>query len=369
MRKLALTLVLALALPLVLAACGGDDPAPTATTAPQATVEKSLEDQLYEQALAVNGGEIEWVFPTRPEQGEPIIAAFEAEYPGLKVNLTTKSTSEVTEALLLEAQAGKVTADVTDPGRDRRLFDAGIFANSTAIFDDVGIEAGARYANDQATMYVPLAHGVMYNTERVTGDDIPQTWEDVLDPKWKGDMVLEDRLKGFIYMTDLPAYNGRYENLWTEDEVAAYLEKLALQEPLIMHGNTTIANAVSSGEVALSPDVNVASIGNSIVQGAPVEWAPVSPNPIEQWLIGATVDGPNPPGGQLLLRWMNSITQGIPVRVEVQPGTSLDPASGDPIGIRAGAMNIQIGYTGIEMADEFNRLTKKYREIMGIPTS
>lgn len=384
-KKLTLALSAMLAL-LVVAACGADPtatprptntPAPTPTQAmmeqptamPTAMPAKSLEETLYEQALATNEGKIAWVFPTRASQGDPIMEAFEAEYPGLDVELTTKSTSEVTEGLLLEHQLGNLAADVSDPGRDSRLLDRGIFSDSTDIFDDVDIEEQARYADGLATLYVPLAHGVMYNTDEVTGDDIPQTYDDLLDPKWNGLMVLEDRLKGFIYLTDLPEYNGRYENLWPEEDIVAYLTELEKQDVLIQHGNTTVSNTVASGERPISPDVNVASIGNAIAQGHPVEWAPVSPNAIEQWLIGAVAEGPNPPGGRLFLRWLLSADQGIPVRVAVQPGTSLDPDSGDIIGERAARLDIKIGYTGIEMADHFSRLQATYREVLGIPTS
>ena len=95
----------------------------------------------------------------------------------------------------------------------------------------------------------------------------------------------------------------------------------------------------------------------------------MTPNAIEQWLIGVVDGGPNTPGGRLFLRWLISTDQGIPVRVSVQPGSSLDPASGDPIAERAQRHDLKIGYTGIEMADHFSRLQIRYREILGIPTS
>ena len=372
MRKFTLVLSMMLALLVVAAACGSDPtatPVPPTATPTAAMVEKTLEEKLYEEALATNNGEISWVFPTRAAQAEQVIAVFEADYPGLTVIHTQKSTSEVTEGLLLEHQAGKITADVADPGRDRRLLDRGVFSDSSDIFADLGIAEGAIYADGLATLYVPLAHGVMYNTDRVKGDDIPQTYDDLLDPMWKDDLVLEDRLKGFIYLTDLEEYGGRYENLWPEDQVADFLSKLAAQEPKILHGNTAVSNDVASGESAISPDVNVASIGTAISQGHPVELAPVTPNAIEQWLVGAVAGGPNPPGGRLFLRWLLNVDGGIPVRVEVQPGTSLDVDSGDPIAIRAENLGLKIGYTGIEMADHFTRLQTKYREILGIPTS
>ncbi len=382
MKKIMLVFSASLAL-LAAAACGADPtptPRPTATPAPtptQAMMEqptptpapaKSLEDSLYEEALTLNGGEINWLFPIREAQASVIIDAFEAQYPGLNVVHTQKSTSEVTEQLLLEHDADKLSADVADPGRDSRLFDRGIFTNSKDIFDDVGVPEAARYADNAAMLNVPLAHGVIYNTDRVKGDDIPQTYEDLLDPMWKNDLVLEDRLKGFIYLTDLPEYNGRYENLWSEDRIADYLTRMAEQEPKILHGNTSVWQDVASGESAISPDVNFISIGSAIEAG-PVELAPVTPNAIEQFLVGVVEGGPNTAGGKLFLRWFQNPEQGLPVRVSVQPGTSLDPATGDFMGERAARFDLKIGYTGIEMADHFSRLQVRYREILGIPTS
>ena len=360
-----------LALLVVAAACGSDPtatPVPTATPTAMAMVEKTLEEKLYEEALTLNGGEINWLFPINETQASPVIEAFEADYPGLKIVHTQKSTSEVTEQLLLEHEAGKISADIADPGRDTRLFDRGIFTDSTDIFDDIGVPEGARYADGAAMLNVPLAHGVIYNTDRVTGDDIPQTYEDLLDPKWKGDLVLEDRLKGFIYLTDLPEYNGRYENLWTEEKIVDYLTRMAEQEPKILHGNTSVWQDVASGETAISPDVNFISIGSAISAG-PVELAPVTPNAIEQFLVGVVEGGPNTAGGRLFLRWFQNPDQGLPIRVEVQPGTSLDPATGDFMGERAAKFDLKIGYNGIEIADHFSRLQTRYREVLGIPTS
>ena len=375
-RKFVFALTTMLALLVVTAACGADPtptPAPTPTAmmaeaTPTAMVEKTLEERLYEEALATNGGRVSWLFPTQEAQAKAIKEAFEAEYPGLTLVHTQKTSAEVGEQLVLEHQAGKISADVADPGRDLRLFERGIFVDSKDVFDDIGIPEGARYSNNQAMLNVPLAHGVIYNTERVTGDDIPQTYEDLLDPKWKNDIVLEDRLKGFVYLTDIEEYNGRYENLWPEEKILDYLTKLSAQEPKILHGNTSVWQDVASGESAISPDVNFQSIGSALETGT-VELAPVTPNAIEQFLIGAVADGPNPAGGKLFLRWSQSPTQGLPVRVSVQPGSTLDPATGDPIAVRAERYDLKIGYTGIELAAHFGRLQATYREALGIPTN
>jgi ABC-type Fe3+ transport system substrate-binding protein len=143
-----------------------------------------------------------------------------------------------------------------------------------------------------------------------------------------------------------------------------YLEALRLQEPLIVHGNTTVGNAVASGERPLAGEINMASAGRLVKAGAPVAIASVTPHPVEQWLITASAKGPNPSGALLLMHWIIG-EEGIAQRVEFYPGTSVDPASGDIVALEYEKRGISLVYTGIEMADEFSRLQAIYREAIG----
>jgi iron(III) transport system substrate-binding protein len=360
-------MIAALLMPL-LAACGSDPtPTPTpkpAVATPTAMMELSLEDQLYEEALAANDGKIYLSFPLTADDAPSILGVFEARYPGLKVIHTQKSTAEVVEQALLEHQNNRGTIDVLDPGRDSRIMDAGIAADSKAVFDDLDLPDGVRYANDRAALYTPLGHGPLYNTDSISEAEAPKTWDDLLDPKWKGKIVIEDRMKGYIYLTDIAAYNGRYPGLWDEERIYDYLVKLRSQDPLIVHGNTTVGNAVASGERPIAGEINMASGGRLVKAGAPVAIAQITPHPVEQWLIAASAEGPNPSGGLLLLRWILG-EEGIAKRVEFYPSTSVDPATGDVVAIEYERLGIELAYTGIEMADEFGRLQARYREAIG----
>ena len=360
--------ILSVLLVLVLAACGSD-PTPTPTAKPAAAtatpVPQTLTQQLYEEAKAANDGKINLSFPLTADDAPAILGVFEATYPGLEVVHTQKTSAEVVEQALLEHQNNKGTyADVLDPGRDTRLMDAGVLSNAKAVFDDLGLPEGARYGDNLAALYTPLGHGPIYNTDSVSEADAPKSWEDMLDPKWAGKIVLEDRLKGFIYLTDLPAYNGRYPGLWPEEKIVTYLEGIRALDPLIVHGNTTVGNAVASGERPLAVDVNMASGGRLVKKGAPVAIAAVSPHPVEQWLVAASAEGPNPSGALLLLHWILS-SEGIAKRVEFYPSTSVDPASGDIVALEYERLGVELAYTGIEMAKEFSRLQARYREAVG----
>ena len=136
----------------------------------------------------------------------------------------------------------------------------------------------------------------------------------MLDPKSAGNNVLENHQKCFIDLTALPAYNGRYPGLWPEEKIVTYLEGIRALDPLIVHGNTTVGNAVASGERPLAVDVNMASGGRLVKKGAPVAIAAVSPHPVEQWLVAASAEGPSPAGALLLLHCIIS-SDGLSKRV------------------------------------------------------
>ncbi len=82
-----------------------------------------------------------------------------------------------------------------------------------------------------------------YNTSLVKPQDVPKTWEDFLDPKWKG------KLGALIYPDPWRILSG--PNAWGEEKTFAYLEKLMRQNPKLgrfaeVHGR------VVSGETPLA---------------------------------------------------------------------------------------------------------------------
>ncbi len=66
----------------------------------------------------------------------------------------------------------------------------------------------------------------------------------------------------------------------------------------------------------------------------------------------------------MLLRWVIS-SEGIAERTKFYPGTSVDPASGDIVALEYQKKGIELAYSGIEIASEFSRLQKVYREAIG----
>lgn len=71
------------------------------------------------------------------------------------------------------------------------------------------------------TFISPLA--VMYNTRGYAKDEVPQTWDDLLDPKWAGKIAFRMPLPSGTMRTFISAMISRAEN---EDAGLAWLEQL-----------------------------------------------------------------------------------------------------------------------------------------------
>ncbi|MCY4582256.1 MAG: ABC transporter substrate-binding protein, partial [Chloroflexi bacterium] len=225
MRAVPVALV-ALLTAVLFAACGTDDPTATPTPRQAAapatpTPVPSLLEQLH--AAAQQEGEIVWATTDTEERTTAMIGAFEAKYPGVSVSLITANSAELRDRLFLEAQANQISVDVTDPGRDNRVVEEDLAEDLTDIVEELGVDPNLVYSDNRIWLKVGVPHAPICNTDRFAAGEFPQSYDDLLDPSLEGEIVVENRLKGFIYLTNLPEYGDSRPGLWEEDRVVDYL--------------------------------------------------------------------------------------------------------------------------------------------------
>lgn len=87
------------------------------------------------------------------------------------------------------------------------------------------------------------ARVVVYNTETLSPEDLPDTLEGFTDPQWRGRI-------------GLPPTNGSFQTMvtgmrqvWGEEATRAWLEGILANEPVFYEKNTPTVAAVAAGEV------------------------------------------------------------------------------------------------------------------------
>ena len=351
-----------------LAACGSDPtPTPTATPAPAATPTPvpSLLEQLH--AAAQQEGGVVWATTDTEERTTAIIGAFEAKYPGVKVSLITANSAELRERLFLEAQANKITVDVTDPGRDNRVIEEDLAEDLTDIVEELGVDPNLVYSDNRIFLKVGVPHAPICNTDRLSGDDFPQSYEDLLDPSLKGEIVVENRLKGFIYLTNLPAYGDSRPGLWEEDRVAEYLAAVKANDLKAQRGNGVVGDLVASGEVSCALEINLSSFQNLWSKGAPLDIVPVETISVEPVHHFVPKHPPNPNAAKLFAAFLMG-PDGRALWTKVRPTSDLTLSEDTPYANLVKSKGSKIVPPGTELNDHFGRLGTKYLEAIGIPT-
>src|SRR5690606_5332385 len=108
-----------------------------------------------------------------------------------------------------------------------------------------------------------------YNTEKEARDELPATYEDLLDPKWKGRLGAE--AKGLEWFRTLLQQMG-------EEKGLALFRRLVAQNGVsVRSGNALLNNLVVSGEVPFALSVYNYMPEKSMSEGAPINYVALKP--------------------------------------------------------------------------------------------
>ena len=125
--------------------------------------------------------------------------------------------------------------------------------------DAVFLEGGA-------VIYATRSRAPAYNTKLLRPEDLPKSWEDLGDPKWKGNMMVPS-------YADIWAYLSRELG---EEKVSQIVQKIAANNP-IYGVYAQIQTRLGAGEFPLTAYFHSAGITQLKERGAPVEFINVAP--------------------------------------------------------------------------------------------
>jgi len=231
----------------------------------------------------------------------PIVSGFERKY-GVHVDYVRANSAQLAVRISNEAKANQVQASLFDGTGataalkrenlvEKWVPDADLPKN---LFDPEGYWVACNY-------YINTPG---FNTGLVPRGTEPKTFEDLLDPKWKGKIAWNVQPsvsagQGFV---------GSVLIAMGEEKARAYLAKLAKQNitPLNVSGRQVL-DLVIAGEypIALQIFNNHAFI--SANKGAPVDWIKMQPPLITYSAMSVPKGAPNPNAGKLLIDYIVSL--------------------------------------------------------------
>jgi ABC-type Fe3+ transport system substrate-binding protein len=204
----------------------------------------------------------------------PLSDAFMKKYPFLKVNYWRAESAGIFTKLSAEERAGKVVADVVEgTGVGESVIQAG-FAQAYATPAIAGIPERYRDPNGLWTATRRSFFGVGYNTKLVAPGDVPKTYEDLLNPRFKGRMAWH---AGSASGADLFVTNLRMA--WGDAKTGEYLRRLGDQKVAALSGASArgLVDRVIAGEMLLALNIFAHHPLISHAKGAPVSAALLDP--------------------------------------------------------------------------------------------
>lgn len=257
-----------------------------------ATVFAQTQEQLI--AGAKNEGKLVVYGSATAQQLQMYFAAFNKRYPFIKTEFFRTGKQKLLSRVLLEEQAKQYTADVIHTS----VIETHIMKKRGALSKYVPSEAAAfpsQYKDPDGMWTSAYASGTLlgYNTRQLKRAELPKSYEDLLNPRWKNGLAIDsNKIEWFAMLLKL---KGR-----------AFMEKLAAQKPNVQPGNVLVLQLLAAGEFPIAAGVYEYSVEDMKMKGAPVDWVGLEPVITYTVAVSLPSHPPRPFAAKLFIEWLLS---------------------------------------------------------------
>ena len=199
----------------------------------------------------------------------PLLGAFEKRY-GIKVGVWRAASEKVLQRAVVETGAGRHDFDVvhTSALEMEALYREKIL-QPVAPAHGVELLAGAVRPH-RGWIATYLSFWVQaYNTNLVRKGELPRSYQDLLDPRWKGRLGIEARVPEW--------YAAIVMDMGEEKGVRFFRDLVAKNGLSVRGGHTLLNNLVIAGDVAIALTMYQYITEGAKRKGAPVDWFVLEP--------------------------------------------------------------------------------------------
>lgn len=215
-------------------------------------------DALYQAAK--EEGELTWyVAHHSSEVAERMGRVFTETYPGVEVNVVRTTAQVAYQRLNQDIDAGVNNCDVfasTVVAHFIDLKERGLLLSYEPVRKNEVYEQFRDVDEDNTYHIVSVGPiNIVYNTDLVTREEAPKTWQEMNDPKWEGKVA-----------SGHPGYSGYVGNwvvLMRDLYGWEYFEKLAANDPYVGRSIIDVATTVVAGERAVGAGPGTTALLNA----------------------------------------------------------------------------------------------------------
>lgn len=229
-------------------------------------------------------------------QIQPLIDAFRAKYPFIRVDIPKSDAANVARKVIEEYTAGVHQADAFELSsyglifpRDRNVLQP-FNSPEMAAYEASAIEPGRHWVSVRESYL-----GIGFNTQKIPIAEGPRTDKDLLDPKWKGRMAMSGSV----------STSANWIGLLVITHGVEHVRQLARQNIRIYQmSGRALANLMIAGEVELSPTIYNSHVEASNAQGAQLAWFAPGPLAVTDTSVALAAKAPHPHAAMLLIDFL-----------------------------------------------------------------
>ena len=215
-----------------------------------------------------------------------LVAGYEKKF-GVKVSVWRAGSEKVLQRAVSEARANRHTVDVVETNGPEleSLHREKVFQAIKSVHHRNLLPAAIRphgeWVGTRLNVFVQA-----YNTKAVKKEELPKTWDDLLNPRWKGRLGIEAEDQDWL--------SGVVAELGEARGVKLFKDIVAANGMSVRKGHTLLAQLVVSGEVPFALTVYNYKAEQFKEKGAPIDWLTIGMPIARPNGVGVARAAPNP---------------------------------------------------------------------------
>ena len=310
---------------------------------------------LYEKAK--KEGQVVLAAGSPPVALKAQIGGFMKRFPGIQVNHIPSTGSDASAKIQLETRVGMATYEVAQATTTsaERLLKADLLAPFP--YHEFGIAKDEISFDERLVPWFDLTRVLGFNTKLVSRDQVPTTWEGLLEPKWKGRKIIVVG-RGYPFGDLVPE--------WGLEKTMEYTRKFRAQDPIIQpRGGPQTLESLVAGQAPLALIQFDRVFRAKVKDGAPVDFLWITPMSVTRFYSIAVKKVRNPNAAKLLTGYLgtpeaSALMEKASFRSQLGPSAQTDAAKM----ARAAGVKFVWNAPTMEEARELKKWRKQARKIL-----
>lgn len=244
-------------------------------------------------------GQLVWWSTIAQDQCQILVDEFMKMYPFIKASYWRSGTVGLHNMITLEARFGRYSWDVVSQTNSEYVAEMKERNLITPYnsFERSHFSEDFRDKEGYWTSTYALPTGLGYNTKLVKKEEVPRTYNDLLDSRWKGGKISIDNEGNELLVGLIHA--------WGYNQAVEFFKNLARQDPVPGRGNSQRAQLLAVGEFPLAL-AYTHTVEWSKYQGSPVDWVNLEPVVIKVDSVMLGSKAPHSSAGKLFIDFLLS---------------------------------------------------------------